>query len=76
VSINPETDLMITSFVGQQLYSTSFGSLLGIPDFVRRPRLPDSKGLCYMLPLTREGDIVIEIGLSDEENEGLKNDAR
>lgn len=73
---NPETDMMITSFVAQKLYSTSFGSLLGMPDFVRRPRLPDGKGLCYMMPITREGDIDIVIGLSDEEYEGLKADAR
>jgi hypothetical protein len=74
--MNPATDLMITSFAGQQLYSTSFGDLLGMPDFVRRPRLPDGKGLCYLLPKTRDGDIDIVIGLSDEEYEGLKGDLK
>ena len=74
-NMNPETDLMITSFAAQRLYSTSFGDLLGMPDFIRRPRLPDGKGLCYMLPKTRDGDVDIVIGLSDEEYEGLKTDA-
>ena len=73
--MNPETDLLFTSFAAQQLYSESFGAL-GMPDFVRRPRLPDGTGLCYLMPKTREGDIDVIIGLSDEEFEGLKGDAR
>lgn len=73
--MNPEADFMITSFAAQRLYSTSFGDVLGMPDFIRRPRLPDGKGLCYMLPKTRDGDIDIVIGFSDEECEGLKTDA-
>ena len=74
--MNPATDFMFTSFAGQQLYSASFGELLGVPDFIRRPRLPDRKGICYLLPKTREGDVDIVIGLSDEEYEGLKGDLK
>ena len=33
--MNPATDLIIMSFVGQQLYSMSFEDLLGMPDLVR-----------------------------------------
>lgn len=47
-----------------------------MPDFVRRPRVPDGKGLCYMLPVTREGDVDIVIGLLDKEYDGSKTDAR
>jgi hypothetical protein len=68
--MNPETDLMITSFVAQKLYETEFGAL-GKPDFIRRPKLPDARGLCYMMPLTREGDVDICVSLEDEEFEAL-----
>ena len=74
--MNPATDLMFTSFAGQQLYKEGFGSLLGMPDFIRRPRLPGGNGICYMLPTTREGDIDVVFGLSDIEYEGLKNDEK
>ena len=43
--MNPETDIMITSFVAQKLYETDFGERLGLPAFVRRPMLPDSPGV-------------------------------
>jgi hypothetical protein len=73
--MNSETDLLFTSFAAQQLYRESFGTL-GMPDFVRRPRLPDGMGVCYLMPMTREGDIDFVIGLSNEEFEGLKGDAK
>jgi hypothetical protein len=67
---------MTTNSASQKLYSTSFGNLLAMPDFVRRPRVPDGKGLCYMLPVTRVGDVDIVIGLLDKEYDGSKTDAR
>ena len=73
---NPATDLVVTSLTGQQLYSTNFGDLLGLPDFIRRPRIPDWQGSCYLMPITRDGDIDATFGLSEEEYAGLKADAR
>ena len=59
---------MITSFVVQKLHSTSFGNLLAMPDLIKRGRLPDGNGLCYMMPMTRDGAIDIVFGLPDEED--------
>jgi hypothetical protein len=70
----PATDLFVTSFVAQKLYNTGFGDVLGMPDFVRRPRLASGKGLCYMLPKSREGDVDVLMGLEENEYEGLKTD--
>jgi len=72
--MNPEADLMITSFAAQKLYETSFGDLLGMPEFVRRPDLPDARGLFYLMPTTREGDIDLIACLTEEETQGLRKD--
>jgi len=48
--MDPETDIMITSFVAQKLYKTDFGKALGLPAFVRRPMLPDVPGVSFTNP--------------------------
>jgi len=73
-NMNPETDLMITSFAAQKLYETGFGEVLGKPEFVRRPDLPDGRGLFYLMPKTREGDIDLIACLTEEELQGLRKD--
>jgi len=52
VKMNPETDIMITSFVAQKLYERSFGDILGLPAFIRRPMLPDAPGVSPKLSLS------------------------
>lgn len=52
--MNMETDIMITSFVAQKLYSTDFGEVLGSPVFVRRPMLPDAPGVSKFIFLPRD----------------------
>lgn len=74
--MDPETDIMITSFVAQGLYGADFGEALGLPVCVRRPQLPDARGLFYLMPLTREGDVDLVAGLSKEEFKGLMGDEK
>jgi hypothetical protein len=73
---NIETDIMVSSWAAQKLYDASFGDILGKPDFVRRPKLPDSPSLGYLMPLTREGDIDLIISLSDQDFEALQADTK
>jgi hypothetical protein len=74
--MNGAADLMLTSWVAQKLYDASFGDILGKPDFVMRPKLPDAPSLCYLMPLTREGDIDVIVSLSDQDFEALQANAR
>lgn len=74
--MNPETDIMLTSWVSQKLYDSDFGDALGKPDFVRRPKLPDALSLAYMMPLTRDGDVDLIISLSNRDYEALRADAK
>ncbi|KFY98591.1 hypothetical protein V498_01381 [Pseudogymnoascus sp. VKM F-4517 (FW-2822)] len=74
--MNPETDIMLTSWVSQKLYDSDFGDALGKADFVRRPKLPDALSLAYMMPLTRDGDVDLIISLSDRDYEALRADAK
>lgn len=74
--MNPAADIMITSFAAQKLYETDFGDGLGMPAFVRRPMLPDAQSLLYLMPTTREGDIDLIAGLSDDEFKGLLRDEK
>lgn len=74
--MNAAADIMITSWVAQKIYEASFGDILGKPDFVRRPKLPDAPSLAYLMPLTREGDIDLIVSLSDQDFENLQADAK
>ncbi|KAH8590300.1 hypothetical protein B0O99DRAFT_599163 [Bisporella sp. PMI_857] len=51
----PGADTMITGFVAQQHYHTSFGEVLGRPEIIRGPRLPDTFGIVYLMPATKGG---------------------
>lgn len=64
-----ENDIMITSHVAHSLYEADFGaeSGLGKPDVVRRPNLPDGRGLIYMLPKARDGSVDIVASLTAED---------
>lgn len=70
----PEIDIGFTSWAKFQLCHLDFGGLLGVPDFVRRPHLFERQGLSYIMPRTREGDIIIGCSLSSQDVEALKRD--
>ena len=74
--MNLEADIMLTSWVAQKLYDASFGDILGKPDFVMRPKLPDALSLCYLMPQSRQGDIDVVMALSNQDFEALQADAK
>jgi trichothecene 3-O-acetyltransferase len=74
--MNSAADVVVTSWVAQKLYGTSFGDILGKPDFVRRPKLPDAPSLWYLMPLTREGDIDAIASIPNQEFEALQADPK
>lgn len=73
-SMNGQTDIMVTSHVAHGVYNVDFGkeSGLGKPDVVRRPNLPDGRGLVYMLPKSRDGSVDIVASLLPEDVKTLR----
>lgn len=73
-AMNMETDIMITSHVGHGIYDVDFGeeSGLGRPDVVRRPNLPDGRGIAYMMPRGRDGSIDMVASLLPEDVKTLR----
>jgi hypothetical protein len=74
--MNPITDIMITSFTAQKLYETSFGEVLGLPEIIRRPMLPDATGLFYLMPMSRKGDIDLIAGVTEDDFKEIMKDAK
>lgn len=74
--MNPATDLMITSFTAQNLYKTSFGEVLGFPEFIRRPMLPDATSVFYLMPTTKNGDIDLIAAFSEDEFKAIMKDEK
>jgi hypothetical protein len=68
------TDLMITNFVGHQLYSTNLGDLLGVPNFGSAADASGWEWASLYVAHDREGDIDIFIGLSMDYYGSSKND--
>jgi hypothetical protein len=74
-SMNPKTDVMITSHAAHAIYDADFGekSGLGLPDIVRRPQLPDGRCIVYLLPKGRDGSIDVLISLDANELKTLND---
>ncbi|KAF9731874.1 hypothetical protein PMIN06_005517 [Paraphaeosphaeria minitans] len=70
-AMDGETDLMLTSHVGHGIYDANFGAL-GKPDFVRRPNLPDGRGMAYLLPKGNDGSVDFVAGLFEKELKELR----
>lgn len=72
--MNMDTDVMLTSHVGHRVYEADFGeeSGLGRPDVVRRPNLPDGRGLAYMLSKGRDGSVDVVASLLPEDLKTLR----
>ena len=73
-NMNPELDIMPSSWADLGLYTQSFGPDLGVPGFVRRPILAEVLGLTYLMPRTREGDWDLCTSLTEEDVKGLEGD--
>lgn len=70
---NLSTDIGSSS-MAQAALVLNFG-LLGQPDFIRRPNLMPIPGVLYFYPPEKSGDMNLLVCLSDEEIQGLQNDA-
>lgn len=73
-TMNMDTDVMLTSHTAHGINEANFGneSGLGLPDFVRRPNLPDGRGLAYLLPKGRDGSVDMVAGLLPEDLKTLR----
>ncbi|KAH8423592.1 uncharacterized protein LDX57_001354 [Aspergillus melleus] len=73
-NMNPSTNVMFSSWSKVGLYALHFHLGLGCPEAVRRPRLFPVEGLVYAMPRDREGGIVVEVCLRDEDLGRLRSD--
>ena len=68
-------DLVVSSWAKLMVAKTDFGPALGgYPGFVRRPNLPPAPGICYFMPITREGDVDVAICNTPGDHEVLRED--
>ena len=74
--VDPKTGFVISSWADLPLYPEGgYGPLLGMPEFVRRPRLTPSEGLAYFMPKDPMGNIDLAMTLRESDLEELKTDA-
>jgi trichothecene 3-O-acetyltransferase len=66
-------DLVVSSWAKLALSRSSFGDLLGMPGFVRRPDFPPAP-VTYVMPLTRDGDVDLVVCATPEEHAALMRD--
>ncbi|KAL8696054.1 MAG: hypothetical protein Q9201_007847 [Fulgogasparrea decipioides] len=70
-TIDPSTDIMLSSWANLDSYELDFGLGLGKPEAVRRPRFNPVESLIYLMPKTLNGEIAVAICLRDEDMERL-----
>ena len=69
-------DFIISSWADLPVYpERGYGPLLGMPEFVRRPRLTPCEGLAYLIQKDPNGNIDLAIALRESDLEELKIDA-
>ncbi|KAF7595689.1 hypothetical protein BBP40_005133 [Aspergillus hancockii] len=73
-TINPSTDIMISSWASVNCYDLDFGLGLGKPEAVRRPQFTPYECLIYLLPRRLDGEITVAISLRGEDMERLATD--
>ncbi|PYH39154.1 trichothecene 3-O-acetyltransferase [Aspergillus neoniger CBS 115656] len=73
-SIDTTTDLIFSSWAKLEGCCFDFNLGFGFPLAVRKPKCNEVEGLTFLLPKTREGDVVVAICLRDEDIEELRSD--
>lgn len=73
--LDPERDIVLSSYANIRCCELSFGSVLGTPDAARRPSMPPWPSLCYLMPKSRAGDIAVALCLSEADIQALRSDA-
>ena len=69
-----DRDIMLSSWVKIDFMDMDFGMGLGSPSAVRRPQFIPVEGLGYLLPKSKNGEIVLGICLKDEDLGRLRTD--
>ncbi|KAL9003741.1 MAG: hypothetical protein Q9188_003405 [Gyalolechia gomerana] len=69
---NPDLDLMFSSWASLPVYE-GFGSIIGSPDYVRRPTSPPWTGLCYIMPKRPDGSLDLVVALREDDMLNLRN---
>ncbi|KAK9471090.1 acetyltransferase [Dipodascopsis tothii] len=73
--VDAETGIMLSSWAKVDVYALDFGLGLGKPEAVRRPRFLPIESLGYIMPKAPDGELVIGIGLCDDDWTRLGADA-
>ena len=73
-SIDPSTDVMLSSWAKMDFYELDFGLGLGKPESLRRPQFTPFEGLLYLMPRAPNGEIAVAMCLRDEDMARLKAD--
>ncbi|KAL8727073.1 MAG: hypothetical protein Q9181_005832 [Wetmoreana brouardii] len=73
-TVDPSTDIMLSSWANLDCYELDFGLGLGKPEAVRRLRFDPVEGLIYLMPKTLNGEIAVAICLRDEDMDRLITD--
>lgn len=69
---DPELDLIFSSWAALPVYE-DFGSIMGFPEYVRRPTSPPWTGVCYMMPKRPDGSLDLLVSLREDDMLNLRN---
>ncbi|PPR07489.1 hypothetical protein CVT26_013458 [Gymnopilus dilepis] len=73
-SLDLGSDIMLSSWAGQDFYELDFGMGVGRPEAVRRPRFVPVESLMYLMPKRGDGEVAAFLCLRDEDIERLRRD--
>lgn len=66
-------DVVVSSFANFPVYG-DYGSLLGKPEFARRPTLLPADGLVYIMPRNPDGSLEATISIREDDMERMRTD--
>lgn len=72
--LNAERDVVFSSHANIRSCQISFGSVLGIPEAARRPRMAPWPALVYLMPKDNEGDMAVGMCLREDDLARLRQD--
>ena len=73
-NLNFDRDVVISSWADVKCCEISFGSVLGVPEVAMRPRVAPFAAGAFIMPFTREGNLPVCVGLSEDDMRGLMED--
>ncbi|KAI9880768.1 MAG: hypothetical protein M1823_006706, partial [Watsoniomyces obsoletus] len=57
--LNPNRDVVVSSYSNTKICELSFGNVLGTPEAARRPKMPVWPSLVYLMPRDVSGDVAV-----------------